>query len=125
MHSSLNKLLFFLLILILIALFYTAKSPHTNSTPKASKALDAELCAELQDPATLPFRSYNTQEGFNECVARCVTSAMLQVCPQLPQNSNLFTSRPEIKQQMLEGCTKNIQHFISNRTRCPYVNCEP
>ena len=114
-----------LLILILIALFYTAKSHHTSPTPTASTALDAELCAELHAPSTLAFVSYNTQEGFNECVARCVTSAMLQICPQLRPNSNLFASRPEIKQQMLEGCTKNIQHFISNRTRCSYVNCEP
>ncbi len=125
MHLSLNKLLFLLLTLIIIGLFYTGRPKATSPTVDSSTAIDSEICAGLKDPSTLPFISYNTPEGFNECVSRCITSAMIQVCPQLPQNSNLFATRPEIKQQMFEGCTQNIKRFIINKTRCPYVKCEP
>lgn len=129
MHLSLNKFLVVILIVILIALYYTSRPPLTSAAELTSGELlkdDATICAELpKDPATLPFISYNTQEGFDECVSRCMTSVMRQVCRQLPSQSNFFSTRPEIKQQMLAGCTQNIKGFITNHTRCPYLHCEP
>lgn len=121
MQVSLGKLLAVLLF-ILVAFYYTSRSSHTNYPPGS----DAAICAALpKDPSTLPFISYSTKAGFDECVARCMTSVMKQVCAQFPENSNFFTTRPEIKEQMLAGCTQNINGFITNRTRCPYLNCEP
>ena len=124
MNFSLNKTLCFLLIGLVLAIAYTAK-PAASKTSLNKPTTDAELCAELVDPSTLSFVSYNTEQGFNECVNRCVTSAMRQVCGQLPENSNVFATQPQIKQQMIEGCTENIHHFVRDNIRCPYVNCEP
>ncbi|RUR11908.1 hypothetical protein [Legionella sp. km772] len=125
MKNPLNKLLSILIVVILLALFFTTRTTRISHIPKSSLASDAEVCASLVDPATLPFISYSTEEGFNACVSRCVDSAMLQVCAQLPNNSNIFITHAQIKQQMLDGCTENIKHFISKQIRCPYLNCEP
>ena len=117
MQLPLPKVLFFLLAFLLIAFYYASKPPPTG---------DAAVCADLpKDPSTLPFISYSTQEGFDECVSRCMTSVMRQVCPQLPSKSNLFATRPDIKEKMLAGCTQNIQNFVTHNTRCPHLNCEP
>lgn len=87
---------------------------------------DAAVCAALpKDPSTLPYISYSTQEGFDDCVARCMTSVMQQVCRQLPDNSNVFETQPRMKQEMLEGCTQNIKDFVAHNTRCPHLNCMP
>jgi hypothetical protein len=135
MNMSLNKILFLLLALIIIAGFYTSKkSPPISEVVSPSSevggvnnpnASDKEICAELQNPALLPYISYNTTEGFNQCVARCVNSAMIQICPQLPPDSNVFTTNEELKKKILDGCTEHIQEFISKNIRCPYVKCEP
>ncbi|CAM2940515.1 Uncharacterised protein [Legionella steigerwaltii] len=127
MHISLNKFLVIILLLILIGLYYTSRPNYASKLPvTVEEKDDATICAELPtDPATLPFISYNTQEGFDECVSRCMTSVMKQVCRQLPHQSNFFSTHPELKQQMLDGCTQNIKHFVTNNTRCPYLHCEP
>lgn len=124
MNLSLNKILFSLLAVIILAIVYTAK-PSAHKTAVTISGSDEEICATIQDPSTLPYVSYNTPSGFDECVARCVNSAMLQVCPQLPEHSNVYTTQPQVRQQMLEGCTEHIKRFIINNTRCPYVKCEP
>ena len=117
MPLSLNKMLLFILIFFLIVLYYQSRPPLTG---------DAAICAELpKDPSTLPFISYSTQEGFDECVSRCMTSVMMQVCEQLPSKSDLFSTRPDIKRQMFAGCTQNIKGFVTHNTRCPHLNCEP
>ena len=114
---SINKFLSLLLISLLIISYYIFKPPLTG---------DAAVCAKLaKDPSTLPFVSYSTPEGFNECVSRCMTSVMSQVCGQLPDKSNLFATRPDIQQKMLVGCNENIQHFVTHNIRCHYLNCEP
>jgi len=87
---------------------------------------DAAICASLPaDPVTLPFVSYNSAEGFDECVARCVTNVMMQVCRQLPPHSNVFATQPAMRGNMLNGCRENIRMFVANRTHCPYLKCQP
>jgi hypothetical protein len=117
-----NKFLLIILLFLLIGIYYTAKPLRTNN----EATNDAAVCAGLpEDPSTLSFISYSTQEGFDACVSRCMTSVMRQVCRQLPEKSNIFSKRPEVKQQMLADCIQNIKHFVDHNTRCPYLNCEP
>lgn len=127
---SLNK---FLLILLVSAVpFYYFYAPsNTLSAASISVAVpadkdDASICAELSpDPGTLSFASYSSQEGFDECVSRCMTSVMMQVCRQLPTNSNVFATQPEIREKMLSDCNQHIKNFITRGTRCPYLKCQP
>lgn len=118
MQLSLSKLLLLVLISFIAVAYYQRPKPILKD--------DAAVCAGLApDPATLPFISYSTSEGFDACVSRCMTSVMSQVCRQLPEHSNVYATHPEMKEQMLAGCHQNIKNFVANNTRCPYLNCEP
>jgi hypothetical protein len=123
MQTPFIKTLLILLISTLIGIYYTSRSKPVLSTATST---DDEICASLpQAPSTLPFISYSTQKGFDECVSRCMTNVLMQVCPQLPDKSTIFATQPEVKQQMLDGCIQNIKGFVTHNTRCPYLNCEP
>lgn len=122
MQLSSGKVLFTLLIFALLVWYHSPRSTHSA----AGLTGDAAVCANLSpDPSSEPFISYSTPEGFHQCVSRCMTSVMRQVCGQLPDKSNVFATQPQIKEKMLSDCTQNINDFVANKTRCPYLNCQP
>ena len=117
MKLTINQILIGILAVVVVAIYHGSRPILTGDA--------AECAAVTADPETLPFISYSTQDGFNECVSRCMTNLMMQVCAQLPDKSNVFATHPEVKKEMLAGCHQNIEDFVAHNTRCPHLNCKP
>jgi hypothetical protein len=86
---------------------------------------DAAICSTLVDPAELSEEHYNTQSGFDACVARCLNFTTRQVCSQFHQGSNILATKPQAFQQMLDKCQEDIQSFVDRGIYCHYLNCAP
>jgi hypothetical protein len=97
--------------------------PHL--TYLMSSDSDTAICRTLLDPAQLPMQSYNTQNGFDACVARCLTFTTRQVCSQFPRNSHFLATKPQLLQKMLHSCQDNINSFVERGITCKFLNCVP
>jgi hypothetical protein len=86
---------------------------------------DAAICSTLVDPASLPKEHYNTQSGFDACVARCLNFTTRQVCSQFPQGSHILATQPVEFQKMVDRCHEDIQSFVTRGISCGYLNCVP
>lgn len=103
-------------------------SSSTNNQTAATTGSDVcastpKTISDLSD--SLAYVSYSTSSGFDECVSRCITSVLIQVCPQLPPDAHDTVTQPDFKKQVTQDCIDNINHFVHDHIRCPYLKCEP
>jgi hypothetical protein len=122
MHEKINQLLVFALIIIIASTYYFSKN---HQQPKQLVNKNDLVCSNAIDPTSLPFVSYSTKDGFDQCVLRCMHSVMAQVCEQIPEDQNTSLVIPKIKQEIYEECLKGINDIVNNKARYPGLNCQP
>ncbi|MDR3478367.1 MAG: hypothetical protein P4M14_10085 [Gammaproteobacteria bacterium] len=117
--------------LTLVLFFSTFSLAHSDSIAGKTEITKTELCVNI--PASteairnLPFYSYSTISGYNECVNRCVRGTLVGICNEMFPGRNIYIdgTKQEFIRKITDNCSQGIGALVKDHQACPLVHCGP
>jgi hypothetical protein len=117
---------------LMMALFLTTFSvAHCESIEDKVEIKKAELCVGIPQSTdeikNLPFNSYSTTAGYNECISRCVRGTLVGICNQMSADHSIYVSgtKKDFLDQITSNCTEGTDALVKDNQVCPLVHCGP
>jgi hypothetical protein len=91
----------------------------------------ADICdgipASTEDIRNLPFNSYSSTAGYDECVNRCVRGTLVGICNQMSGDRSIYIdgTKENFMQEIKDTCAQGTEALMKDNHACPLVNCGP